>query len=122
MSAWVIGDLSSLELTIIFALITIGIAGYVEINVSIILSFIVILCTLIVFVLKKSHILSFYNILKLDNPEALKSNKIKPKLKPKPSENEKSKTDLQVENKPKPDIKKIDEKQIINKTKTKQKQ
>ena len=58
---------SSLELTIIFALITIGIAGYVEINVSIILSFIVILCTLIVFILKKSHILSSYNILKLDN-------------------------------------------------------
>ena len=57
------------------------------------------------------------NILKLDNPEALKSNKIKPKLKPKPAENEKSKTDLQVENKPKPDIKKIDAKQIIDKPK-----
>ncbi len=57
------------------------------------------------------------NILKLDKPEALKSNKIKPKLKPKPIESEKPKTDLQLENKPKLNIKKIEDKKILDKPK-----
>ncbi len=55
--------------------------------------------------LKEKKILNINEekIVKLDNFETLKINKIKPKLKPKLIENIEPKSDIQLENKPKPD-------------------
>ena len=53
----------------------------------------------------------------LNNIESLKTNKIKPKLKPKPIEKKELKSDLDLENKIKPVIKKNDEKKIKDKLK-----
>ena len=55
--------------------------------------------------------------LETSNFASLPTEKIKPKLKPKPVESEKPKTDLQLENKPKPNIKKIEDKKILDKPK-----
>ena len=54
---------------------------------------------------------------KVKNIETLKTNKIKPKLKPKPIEKKEIQSDLDIENKIKPLTKKIDKKKNIDKLK-----
>ena len=58
---------------------------------------------------------------KVNNVETLKTNKIKPKLKPKFVEKKESQSDLDLDNKIKPVIKKINEKKIIDKLQPMQK-
>ncbi len=70
---------------------------------------------------KQINDLSQDKILKLEEVETLKVNKIKPKLKPKPSEKVEPKSDIKIDSKPKPVIKKMDEKKIIDKPKPIQK-
>ena len=71
---------------------------------------------------KQSNELNNEKTIKLNNVEALKANKIKPKLKPKPKSKEKKlQSDLEIENKIKPIIKKNDDKKNIDKPKLIQK-
>ena len=66
--------------------------------------------------LKKNNELNNKKLVKINNVETLKKNKIKPKLKPKPKPAEKKElqSDLDIENKTKPIIKKNDEKKNID--------
>ena len=67
---------------------------------------------------KKTNILKEEKITKL---ETIKVDKIKPKLKPKPIEKIEPKSDMTIQNKIKPEIKKNEEKKIIDKPKPIQK-
>ena len=71
----------------------------------------------------QSNDLKNETVVKVNNVETLKSNKIKPKLKPKPirEERREKQSDLEVENKIKPIIKKNDDKKVIDKPKPIQK-
>ena len=66
---------------------------------------------------KQSNELKDKKKVKINNIETLKTNKIKPKLKPKPVEKKELQSDLDIKDKIKPIIKKNNEKKIIDKSK-----